>query len=110
MTTGAAWDVSNPAKPSAEWDPDANIKIPVFVDSWLEALGTSYGSHSIIAPAPLECDDAGTYASGIIPVRMSLVSTPVYTPGRKYPFTIRIVGADGLTTDDRTLWLKVKDR
>lgn len=110
MTTGAAWNTDDPKKPWADWDPDANIKIPVYLDDWLTELGTTYGSHTIIAPAPLECDDAGTYAAGIIPVRMSLVASPTYVPGRKYPFTIRIVGADALTTDDRTLWLKVKDR
>lgn len=110
MTIGAAWNIDDPTKPWALWDPQANIKIPIGVADWLTELGTAYGSHSIIAAAPLECDDAGTHADGVIPVRMSLVATPTFVQGRKYPFTIRIVGTDGITTDDRTLYLKVKDR
>ena len=110
MTTGAAWNVDDPAKPWALWDLIANIKIPIGIADWLTELGTSYGSHTITTAAPLECDDPGVHADGVIPVRMSLVATPTYKAGTKYPFTIRVVGADGLTVDERTLWLKVKDR
>lgn len=110
MTIGAAWNVEDPLKPWALWDPDANIVIPIGVDGWLAELGTTYGSHSIIATAPLQCASQGTYAAGDIGVRMKLIASPTYTAGLKYPFTVRIVGLDGVTTDDRTLWLKVKDR
>lgn len=110
MTIGAAWNVDNPAAPWALWDPQANIVIPIGIDDWLAELSATYGSHSIIASAPLECASPGTYSAGTIAVRMKLVVSPVYTPGKKYPFTIRVVGADSVTTDDRTLWLKVKDR
>lgn len=110
MATGAAWDVSDPLNPWALWDPDANIKIPVFLDDWIGELSTSYGSHQVITAAPLEVADAGTYSGGVIAVRMKLVASPTYKAGTKYPFTIRLTGADGITKDDRTLWLKVKDR
>jgi len=110
MTIGAAWDVSDPKKPWALWDPDANIKIPIGVDAWLADLGTTYGSHQVIANAPLQCVAAGSYAAGTIEVRMALVASPTYTAGTKYPFTLRITGADGITKDDRTLWLKVAQR
>ena len=110
MTIGAAWNIDDPTKPWALWDPDANIVIPIGLSDWLTELGTTYGSHQVITAAPLECSNAGSYASGTIGVRMKLVSTPTYTAGTKYPFTIRLIGADGVTQDDRTLWLKVKDR
>lgn len=110
MTIGAAWNIDDPTKPWAVWDPDANVVIPVGLDDWLADLGTSYGSHQIIAAAPLECASPGSYALGTIGVRMKLVDTPTYTSGKKYPFTIRVTGADGITKDDRTLWLKVRDR
>lgn len=110
MATGAAWNVDDPAKPWALWDPDANIKIPVYLDDWIAELSTSYGSHQIITAAPLECADAGTYVDGLIAVRMKLVTTPTYVTGRLYPFTVRLTGADAVTKDDRTLWLKVKER
>lgn len=110
MAIGDAWNIDDPKKPWADWDPDANIKIPIGLDDWLTELGDTYGSHQIIAVAPLECADAGTYSAGDIQVRMKLVASPTYSAGRKYPFTVRVFGADGLTQDDRTLYLKVKDR
>jgi hypothetical protein len=110
MAIGDAWNIDDPLKPWALWDPDANIKIPIGLDDWLAELGDTYGSHSIIAPAPLECASPGSYSAGTIMVRMKLAAAATYVAGRKYPFTVRLVGADGITTDDRTLYLKVKDR
>lgn len=110
MTTGAAWDVSRPEKPTALWDPQANIIIPIFVDDWLLMLGDTYGSHSIVTDDPLECVSQGLYINGIIGVRMRVKDSVPFTAGAKYPFTIRIVGTDTQTRDDRTLWLKVKER
>lgn len=111
MTIGANWNLDNPDKPWALWDPDANIVIPIGVDAWLSELGTTYGSHSIITDDPLTCVSQGLYSAGTIGVRMALAGLPPsFTPGKKYPFTIRVVGADALTRDDRTLWLKIKER
>lgn len=110
MTIGAAWNIDDPAKPWADWDPDANIVIPFGITSWLADLGTGYGSHQVIANAPLSCPDPGTHSAGVIGIRMKLVNSPTYTAGKKYPFTVRLIGSDGITQDDRTLWLKVKDR
>jgi hypothetical protein len=110
MTIGAAWNIDDPTKPWALFDSDAKIPIPIGLDDWLADLGAAYGSHTILTAAPLECVSAGTYSAGTILVRMKLVTSPVYTDGVKYPFTVRVVGADGFTQDDRTLWLKVKSR
>jgi len=110
MSIGAAWNIDDPTKPWALFDPDANIPFPIGLDDWLTDLGTTYGSHTIVTAAPLECASPGTYSAGTILVRMKLVTTPTYKEGTKYPFTVRVVGADGITTDDRTLWLKVKTR
>lgn len=110
MTIGQNWNTEDPLKPWALWDPNANIVIPIGLTDWLAELGVSYGSHSIITSAPLECADQGTNVAGTIGVRMKLVATPTYVAGVKYPFTVRVVGADVQTQDDRTFWLKVKDR
>jgi hypothetical protein len=110
MPIGEAWNIDDPKKPWIDWDPQANIRIPIGVADWLTELGDTYLSHEVITAAPLECADEGTFASGTIPVRMRLVSSPTYVAGEKYPFTVRVHGADGLTQDDRTFWLKVKDR
>ncbi len=110
MTTGAAWNTDNPEKPWALWDPDANITIPIGLADWLASLGVSYGSHEVIADAPLQCVDPGTYQSGTVGVRMALANGAIFQEGAKYPITIRVVGTDGETQDDRTLWLKIKSR
>lgn len=110
MAIGDQWNIDDPDKPWAKWDPDANIVIPIGVDDWLAEIGATYGSHDIIAADPLVCVSEGTYAAGTIGVRMALVSSPVFTSGKKYPFTIRLVGLDATTKDDRTLWLRVKER
>lgn len=114
MTIGAAWNITDdPTKPWALFDPNANIAIPIGLAEWIADLGTTYGTHDIIAPSPLECADEGTLEpdeAGTIRVRMKLASAATYTAGKKYPFTVRVTGADLQTTDDRTFWLKVKER
>lgn len=107
---GDAWNVDDPAKPWALWDPEADVKIPVGLDDWLTELGVGYDSHDVLTSAPLECASEGVYSAGTVLIRMKLVTAAVYEAGLKYPFTIRVFGDDGTTRDDRTLWLKVKDR
>lgn len=105
---GPAWDLSNPDKPVAKFDPNAIRVIPFSVVDLLESMGTTYASHQVIAAAPLECVSS-QHAAGVIAIRMKLVTNPVFKEGDKCPFTVRVVGADG-QQDDRTLWLQVKSR
>ena len=108
MTTGTAWDLSSPERPWANFDPDAIRDIPIEIGDWLSSMGTTYASHQVIADAPLHCS-ASSHSAGVIVVRMNLAPSAVYIPGTKYPFTVRVVGADG-QLDDRTLWLRLKNR
>lgn len=110
MTIGAAWNIDNPKKPFAEFDAHADIKIPMGFDDWLTELGVIYFAHDVTALSPLECASPGTYSSGTTLIRMRLAPAALFTPGVKYPFTIRLRGADGTTQDDRTLFLKVLQR
>lgn len=113
---GAAWDISDPRKPTADWDINADIKIPIGLASWLAELGVAYQDHEVIAEAPLECASEGTFLgddAGTVVVRMKLIDptdTDSFTLGKKYPFTVRVRGADGTTQDDRTFWLKLLQR
>ncbi len=109
MTSGTAWDLSDPSKPWALFDPDAIRIIPIDVSALIDSMGTTYASHSVSVAPPLACLDQGTHSAGVIPVKMALDVGSSFTSGMKYPFTIRVVGSDG-QQDDRTLWLKVKDR
>jgi len=110
MTTGPAWDLSNKEKPVALFDPSAIRVIPYDPSALLVSMGTDYASHLVTAAEPLECLNQGTPTpEGIIPIRMAVKAGAAFSQGKKYPFTIRIVGADG-QQDERTLWLKLKDR
>lgn len=108
MATGAFWNISNPKKPWGLFDPNAELVFPIEVDQWLADMATSYASHTVIAPTPLE-QVSSSHAAGVISVRIRVASGAEYEAGTKYPFTIRLVGADG-QTDDRTLWLKLEER
>lgn len=111
---GAAWNVDNPAKPFADFDAEADIKIPIGLAAWLAELGVGYGSHEVLVPLPLECASPGTYGSddaGTVLVRMRVKpGETVAAAATKYPFTIRVNGDDGTTQDDRTFYLKVYER
>lgn len=108
---GAAWDVSDPLRPWALFDSDADIKIPIGLADWLAELGTAYASHEVIAAAPLECMDEGAIDSEeTVVVRMRRDPTAEFVRGKRYPFTVRLLGADGTTQDDRTFWLKLTSR
>lgn len=109
MATGSAWNVDDPLKPWAYFDTNARRVIPLELDGWLAEMGTTYGSHVIIADSPLECLSS-PYSADVLALTMrlrtGLVEDTDYVVGTKYPFTVRLTGADG-QIDDRTLWLKL---
>lgn len=110
MPTGANWNIDNPAKPWADFDTDAQRVIPFEVEDWLAEMGTTYAGHEVIVPAPLELvDDPYDAGSQTIAITIKVADGATFTKGRKYPFTVRLNGADG-QVDDRTLWLKLLDR
>lgn len=112
MTIGPAWDISDPAKPVALFDDDANIVVPIGLAAWADSIGTTYADHEVRTDLPLEVVSKGTFLgdeAGTVPVRMRRAPAEPYQRGRSYPFTLRLVGTDG-TQDDRTFWLKLKPR
>lgn len=112
MTTGAAWNVIDPMKPWALFDTNARRIIPFELEDWLTEMGTTYASHEIIANSPLECPES-SYLDDVVAITIQLIDGLVlgtdYKLNTKYPFTVRLTGADG-QIDDRTLWLKLVDR
>lgn len=110
---GNAWDVTDPLKPVAIFDTNADIRIPIGLNGWLAGLGVAYGGHEVIAPLPLECMEEGSYGSdeaGTVLVRIRVKPGAVFTLPLKAPFTVRVHGADGSTQDDRTFCLKLVSR
>lgn len=110
MATGVNWNTENPAKPWADFDTNATRVIPYEIEDWLAEMGTTYAGHEVIAPAPLELvDDPYSAGTLTIAITIKVADGATFTKGRKYPFTVRLTGADG-QVDDRTNWLKLVDR
>lgn len=108
MTTGPAWNLSNPLKPVADFDRHATRDIPFEWTLWLADQGTAYASHVIVADLPLACVDSEE-AGGVITARVRVVDQAAAVTGRSYPVRCHIVAADG-QEDDTTLWLRIVDR
>jgi hypothetical protein len=108
MTTGAAWNVDDPLKPWALFDPNAIREIPFDWTAWLTDIGSTYASHTIIVDTGLECTTS-VQAGGIITATIKKASAGTLTVGTKYGVTCRIVAANG-EQDDQTLRLKIYER
>jgi hypothetical protein len=109
MAIGDFWNIDTPDKPWGPFDPDARVMIPIGVTDWLAEMGTTYADHEVIAASPLEHLNGKVHSSGTIWVFIGRLSGAEYTPGVKYPFTVRLIGAD-TQRDDRTFWLKMAER
>lgn len=108
MATGAAWNVDDPLRPWAYFDPNAIREIPFDWSEWLTDIGSSYASHTIICQTGLECTTS-THASGVITATIKKAAAATLTEGQKYTVTCRIVAANG-EQDDQTLRLKIFER
>lgn len=97
------WDISNPAKPTGIKDPNAILDYPISFAAWLADIADTYASHTVTVTGGLTCNSS-TQAAGVI--------TPILsggTVGTTASFTIRITTTGG-RTDDRTFYLKIKER
>jgi len=108
MTTGAAWNVDDPLKPWAYFDPNAIRELPFDWTDWLTDIGSTYSSHTIIVDTGLECTTS-TQASGVITATIKKAAAETLTAGTKYGVTCRIVAANG-EQDDQTLRLKIFEK
>lgn len=107
METGAAWSFDeDKGRWVADFDPNAVRDIPVSWEDFFADLGSAYGSHAVIAEAPL-VHVTSSQADGIIKVRIKTDGTG--TLKRLYPFTVRATAANG-ERDDQTLWLRLVEQ
>lgn len=97
------WNVTNPKKPTGEKDPDAILDYPIDFSTWLGDISDTYLSHLVIVSGSITVDNS-TQAGGIITPWIS-----GGTAGDTCSFTVRISTVGG-RTDDRTFYLKIKDK
>ena len=108
MTTGAAWNLDDPLKPWALFDPDSTRDIPFDWASWLADIGSTYFAHVILPDSNLEHVASAQFA-GVIEARIRKASAGTLVVGTKYPVTCRITSTSG-EIEDQTLWLKVIEK
>jgi len=100
----AFWDVTNEAKPKGIKDPNAVLDYPIDWSAWLLDVTDTYASHTVVNLTGGLVHDSSSHLNGIITVWLS-----GGTAGETGSFTVRIVTTDG-RTDDRTFYLKIKER
>lgn len=105
MTTGLAWNVSNPLKPVALFDADAIRDIPINWADWLADIESGYAGDTYSCSPELEITGS-TQALGIIKLRVQAKAGETLVTGQKYFVTSHIIAADG-QEDDQTLYLRV---
>jgi hypothetical protein len=98
------WNIDNPQKPKGVKDPDAVLDYPINWSTWLTDISDTYLSHSVISLTGGLVADSSTQSGGIITVWLSGGNV-----GETASFTVRIVSTGG-RTDDRTFYLKIKER
>ena len=108
MTTGSAWNTSNPLKPWAYFDADSIRDIPFEWDLWLADIGSTYVSHTITVAEGLECTTS-SQSAGIIKARIKKAAAGVLVSNQKYAITCHIIAANG-EEEDQTVFLKIIDK
>jgi len=101
--TTDTYDVSNPAKPTILKDPDAVLDYTFDWTLYLDDIADTISSRTVIVPTGM------TKVSDSIVGKTVVVWLSGGTSGSKYQITCRIVTAGG-RTDDRSIFIKIKDR
>lgn len=104
MTTGLAWNLSNPLKPVALFDTDSVRDIPINWAAWLTDIESTYASDTYSCSPELEIVSS-TQLAGVIKLRVQAKAGETLETGKKYWVTSHIIAADG-QEDDQTLYLK----
>ena len=97
------WDTTNPEKPRGIKDPDAVLDFPISFADWLTDISDLHASHTVEATGGLVVDSS-THSAGVITVWLSGGEVDALAT-----FTVRVV-TEGGRTDDRTFYLKIKER
>lgn len=115
MSTTDFWDLTDPEKPLGLKDPDARIPLYISWAEWVAQEGATYASHEIFINGVA----AGSVTEGMLADGDSYSAEDVLTiwvidgeKGAKYAVTVRFTGTVGaeVIRDDRTVYVKIKDR
>lgn len=114
MATGAAWTISNPAKPTPwAWfdDNEEAQRIPLNITAWLADKGGTYSAHTVTTDPELEClNPTIGHDAGVIGIWIKKAAAATLEIGKKYKFTIVVEAtlSDGTVKEPLTLFLKIR--
>jgi hypothetical protein len=97
------YDVTNPDKPTIVKDPNAVLDYTFDWTAWLDDVADSIATRQIIPATGITVDSSAIVGKKVI----AWLSGG--TAGQKYQVTCRITTAGG-RTDDRSIFIKVKER
>ena len=98
------WDTTNIAKPKGVKDPNAILDYPISWVAWIGDVGDAIQSHTVVNLTGGLTLVSSSAASGVVTVWLS-----GGVVGETASFTVRIITVGG-RTDDRTFYLKIKER
>lgn len=101
MTT-ETYDLTNPAKPTIKKDPNAVLDYSIDLTDWLTAVSDTLQTLSVTGDGVVI--DSSSIAGSLVTAWIS-----GGTAGATATATFRFTTVDG-RTDDRTIWLKIKER
>jgi hypothetical protein len=108
MATGEAWNLDDPKKPWAYFDPNAVRDVPYEWDVWLSDIESTYASHTVSA-APGLTIPSSVQSGGVIKIRIKKDPLLPLVVGQLYGVTCHIVAADG-QEEDQTLYFKIIEK
>jgi hypothetical protein len=104
------FDLTNPDKPKIVKDPDATLDYPFNWAAWLDDIADTIASVAIIVQAGITLNLTSPHTNGYtIAGKTVIVWLSGGTAGTTYRVTCRITTVGG-RTDDRSIYVKVKDR
>jgi len=97
------YDLTNPDKPKIVKDPDAVLDYTFDWTAWLDDVADSIATRTVLVPIGITLD------SNAIAGKKVIAWLSGGGAGQTYQVTCRITTAGG-RTDDRSIFVKVKDR
>jgi hypothetical protein len=95
--------VNGVVQPTIMKDPNAILDYTVDWVNWLAEISDALSSHSVICPAGITCTSSVISGTGVV------IWLSGGTEGTTYQIVCRVV-TDGGRTDDRSIFIQIKER
>jgi hypothetical protein len=109
LALGDAWDVSNPEKPRADFDPNAVRWVRLDISDFLDVAAVPYTDHTMRPEAPMVVEESN-FSDGVISALISVdpVRPTTFKVGKVYGVTFHFQA--GQEIDEQTLYFRMKEK